>query len=99
MGARLVVVASRTDLAAHKKLFAHDHAPAASLPEAVESIKPTMLIGVSGMPATFTPEIVKLMAEFNRQPMIFALSNPTSKAECTAEQAYAWSDGRAISRW
>ena len=91
-----LVVASRTDLAAHKKLFAHDHAPAASLLEAVESIKPTMLIGVSGMPATFTEPIVRKMAQLNRAPVIFALSNPTSKAECTAEQAYTWSDGRGI---
>ena len=91
-----LVVSSRTDLAAHKQLFAHDHAPAASLLAAVESLRPTMLIGVSGMPGTFTEPVVRTMAKLNRAPVIFALSNPTSKAECTAEQAYTWSEGRAI---
>ena len=92
-----LVVKNRGDhLAAHKVPYAKDHPPVASLAEAVKLLKPTALIGVSGMPATFTQEIVKLMAEFNRRPVIFALSNPTSKAECTAEQAYTWSDGRAI---
>ncbi len=92
-----LVVKNRGDKLAHHKLpYAKDHPPVATLVEAVKLLKPTALIGVSGMPATFTEEIVKLMAEFNRQPVIFALSNPTSKAECTAEQAYTWSDGRAI---
>jgi malate dehydrogenase (oxaloacetate-decarboxylating)(NADP+) len=92
-----LVVKNRGDhLADHKLPYAKDHPPVATLAAAVRLLKPTALIGVSGMPATFTPEIVKLMAEFNRQPMVFALSNPTSKAECTAEQAYAWSEGRAI---
>ncbi len=91
-----LVVKSRTDLAEHKLPFAHDHAPVADLLAAVEAIKPTALIGVSGMPATFTEAIVKTMGHFNQRPVIFALSNPTSKAECTAEQAYTWTDGRAI---
>ena len=92
-----LVVKNRGDrLAAHKQPYAHDHAPIATLAEAVRELRPTALIGVSGMPATFTQEIVKMMTEFNPQPVIFALSNPTSKAECTAEQVYTWSDGRAI---
>ena len=91
-----LVVASRTDLAEHKRRFAHDHPGAATLLAAVEALKPTMLIGVSGMPSTFTEPVVRTMARLNPCPVIFALSNPTSKAECTAEQAYTWSDGRAI---
>jgi malate dehydrogenase (oxaloacetate-decarboxylating)(NADP+) len=91
-----LVVTSRTDLAHHKLPYAHDHAFLATLGEAVQALTPTALIGVSGMPQTFTQSIVEQMAALNQRPIVFALSNPTSKAECTAEQAYAWSDGRAI---
>lgn len=93
---RGLVVKSRTDLAHHKLPYAHEFEQMDDLLTAVEAIKPTALIGVSGQPRTFTQEIVERMAEYNEQPMIFALSNPTSKAECTAEEAYTWSDGRAI---
>ncbi len=92
-----LVVKSRLDgLASHKVPYAHDHPYVASLGEAVRLLKPTALIGVSGTPQTFTREIVGQMAADTARPIVFALSNPTSKAECTAEQAYAWSDGRAI---
>ena len=92
-----LVVRERLGKLAHHKLpYVQDHAPLTSLAEAVESIRPTALIGVSGMPATFTDEILTRMAELNERPVIFALSNPTSKAECTAEAAYRTSDGRAI---
>ena len=59
-------------------------------------MKPTVLIGAAAVPNVFTPEIIKDMASFNEQPIIFALSNPTSMAECTAEEAYTYSDGRAV---
>ena len=92
-----LVVKNRGDKLAHHKLpYALDHAPIATLAEAVNAFKPTALIGVSGMPQTFTKEIVEAMTTFNPRPIVFALSNPTSKAECTAEQAYTWSGGRAI---
>jgi len=91
-----LVVRSRKDLVAHKLPFAHDHAPARTLLEAVETLKPTALVGVSGMPQTFDEPVVRAMSRLNARPVIFALSNPTSQAECTAEQAYGWSDGRAI---
>ena len=92
----LVVRGRPGKLAHHKEPYAHDHAPLATLAEAVEAVRPTALIGVSGQPRTFTPAIIARMAEFNRRPIIFALSNPTSKAECTAEEAYRASDGRVI---
>jgi malate dehydrogenase (oxaloacetate-decarboxylating)(NADP+) len=63
---------------------------------AVETLRPTALIGASGQPDTFTPEVLQAMARFNERPIIFALSNPTSKSECTAEEAYRWTDGRAV---
>ena len=91
-----LVVRSRPGLAGHKLPFAHEHAPVATLAEAVETLRPTVLIGVSSAARAFTREIVGRMAEYNEKPVIFALSNPTSRAECTAEEAYEWSDGRAI---
>ncbi len=92
----LVVRDRLPGLAHHKISYAHDHPPVATLAEAVESLRPTALIGVSGTPSTFTEEIIARMAEINERPIIFALSNPTSKAECTATAAYQASDGRAI---
>ena len=91
-----LVTAGRTDLVEHQKPFAHDHPGGATLLDAVETLKPTVLIGVSGTPATFTEPVIRAMAKLNSRPVIFALSNPTSRAECTAEQAYTWTDGRAI---
>jgi malate dehydrogenase (oxaloacetate-decarboxylating)(NADP+) len=92
----LVVRERMANLAHHKLPYAQDHPPVATLAEAIECIRPTALIGVSGMPSTFTDEIIARMAEFNERPIIFALSNPTSKAECTAEAAYRASGGRAV---
>ncbi len=96
MDSKALVESSRTDLADHKKPFAHIHAPLTDLLSAVQAIKPTALIGVSGMPKQFTREIIEEMARINQRPVVFALSNPTSKAECSAEEAYSWSEGRAI---
>ena len=91
-----LVVQSRTDLAEHKKRFAHDHAPVGTLLDAVESLKPHAIIGVSGTPDTFTKDVLAAMAKEHTRPIVLALSNPTSKAECTALQAYAGTDGNAI---
>jgi len=91
-----LVVKSRTDLVEHKLRFAHEHAAVKDLLAAVELLKPHALVGVSGMPATFTQPVVEAMTRLNQRPIIFALSNPTSKSECTAEQAYTWTKGRAI---
>lgn len=91
-----LVIKSRTDLASHKLPYAHDHAPENNLLEAVDDLRPTAIIGVSGQGRTFTREIIEHMAKYNERPIIFALSNPTSKSECTAEEAYTYSGGRAI---
>ena len=93
---RGLVVKSRTDLAPHKQPYAHDHTPLPDLQSAIEALRPAALIGVSGQPQTFTRPVIEAMTSINARPMIFALSNPTSRAECTAEQAYQWSAGRAI---
>lgn len=91
-----LVVKSRDNLQDHKLAYAHDHEFLPDLMSAVEALKPTALIGVSGQPQTFTQPIVEQMARINERPIIFALSNPTSKAECTAEQTYTWTQGKAI---
>jgi malate dehydrogenase (oxaloacetate-decarboxylating)(NADP+) len=91
-----LVVQTREDLAEHKLAYAHDHPFVADLASAVEDLEPSALIGVSGQPSTFTQSVLETMAELNPRPIVFALSNPTSKAECTAEQAYRWTQGRAV---
>jgi malate dehydrogenase (oxaloacetate-decarboxylating)(NADP+) len=91
-----LVVRGRDNLTPHKLPYAHQHAGCPDLLSAVESLRPTILIGVSGMPRSFTRPVLEAMARLNPRPVVFALSNPTSKAECTAEEAYAWTEGRAI---
>jgi malate dehydrogenase (oxaloacetate-decarboxylating)(NADP+) len=91
-----LVVAGRTGLSEIKRRYAHEHPPAAELSEAIRALRPTGLIGVAGQPRLFTRSVLEAMAEVNKQPLVFALSNPTSQAECTAEQAYRWTGGRAV---
>ncbi|XP_049373518.1 NADP-dependent malic enzyme-like isoform X1 [Solanum verrucosum] len=92
-----LIVSSRVESLQHfKKPWAHDHEPVKELIDAVKAIKPTVLIGTSGVGKTFTKEVVEAMASLNPKPLIMALSNPTSQAECTAEEAYTWSKGHAI---
>ncbi|MHA1549570.1 MAG: NAD-dependent malic enzyme [Alphaproteobacteria bacterium] len=90
-----LLVATRDDLQVHNLPYARDGA-AMDFLDALDDIKPHVLIGATGAPGTFTQEVVARMARHTERPAIFALSNPTSRAECTAEQAYAWSHGRAI---
>ena len=90
-----LLVAGRNDLMPHNIPYAHE-GPQLGFVEAIREIKPHILIGATGAPGTFTEEVVRAMVEVNEQPAIFALSNPTSRAECTAEQAYTWSDGKAF---
>ncbi len=86
----------RHDLHEHKRPYAHTHAPLADLLKIVMALKPSVLIGVCGQPRQFTKAIIEEMARRNERPIIFALSNPTSQSECTAQEAIAWSKGRAI---
>jgi len=86
----------RGGLTEHKEPFAHEHAPADTLADAVEQIRPTILVGAAAIGGAFTPAILKRMADFNDRPIIFALSNPTSKAECTAEDAYKYTEGKCV---
>uniref|UniRef100_A0A7S2L0D0 Malic enzyme n=2 Tax=Leptocylindrus danicus TaxID=163516 RepID=A0A7S2L0D0_9STRA len=93
----LVTKARLASLQHHKLNFAHDiDDDCLDLLASVQKIKPTALIGVSAKPGTFSEVVCGEMAKMNKRPVIFALSNPTSKAECTAEEAYKWTDGRAV---
>ena len=91
-----LVVAERNDLAEHKRAYAHLHRPVSGFLDAVQALKPTAIIGVGATPGLFTRDVVEEMARLNERPIVFALSNPTSKSECTAAQAYEWSAGRAL---
>jgi malate dehydrogenase (oxaloacetate-decarboxylating)(NADP+) len=87
---------TRKDLVDFQKPYAHQHAPTRDFVAAIESIKPTTIIGVSTIGGAFTQKVVESMARINDRPVILALSNPTEHAECTPEQAYTWSKGKAI---
>lgn len=91
-----LVVKSRTDLSDHKLPFAHDHEALSNPLDIVKQLRPTALIGVSGKPGTFSRAILEATAAINTRPIVFALSNPTSMAECTAEEAYRYTGGRAV---
>src|SRR5437879_7023689 len=87
---------TRTDLFDFQKPYAHRHPPTRDFVAAIESIKPTTIIGVSTVGKTFTRQVVETMSRLNDRPVIFALSNPTEHAECTPEEAYQWSKGKAL---
>jgi malate dehydrogenase (oxaloacetate-decarboxylating)(NADP+) len=91
-----LVITSRIDLAEFQQPFAQDRPPISSFVEAIRVLRPTGIIGVSAVPKLFTREVIEAMASINERPIVFPYSNPTSRSECTAEEAYRWSDGRAI---
>jgi len=91
-----LVVSSRAPLPPHKALFAHDHVFLSRLDEIVRALRPTVLVGVSGVAGAFTRTAIEAMAGCHERPLVLALSNPTSSSECTPEDAYRWSSGRAI---
>ena len=87
---------SRKDLADFQKPYAHSHAPTRDFVQAIETIKPNAIIGVSTVAKAFNQRVIEAMSRVNERPIIFPYSNPTSHSECTAEEAYRWSEGRAI---
>ena len=87
---------TRNDLTDFLKPYAHRHAPSKDFVDAIESLKPTAIIGVSTVGKAFNQRVIEAMARINRRPIIFACSNPTSHSECSAEEAYRWSEGRAL---
>jgi malate dehydrogenase (oxaloacetate-decarboxylating)(NADP+) len=91
-----LLVTERADLGEFQKPFAQDRAPVSTFVGAIEALRPTGIIGVSAVPKLFTREVIEAMARINERPIIFPYSNPTSRSECTAEEAYRWSDGRAV---
>jgi malate dehydrogenase (oxaloacetate-decarboxylating)(NADP+) len=93
---RGLVVKSRADLNEEKRQYALDHAPVGDLLAAVKALRPTAIVGVAAVGGTFTGEVLREMARINERPIVFALSNPTSKSECTAEEAYRHTGGRAL---
>ena len=93
---RGLVVKGRAELVEHKLPYAHEHAPIGDFLTAIRTIKPTAIIGVAATGGTFTGAVLQAMSELNERPIVFALSNPTSKSECTAEEAYRHTQGRAL---
>ncbi|KAM7119559.1 NADP-dependent malic enzyme [Ciconia maguari] len=91
-----LIVKGRASLTPEKQRFAHEHGEMKNLEDIVKDIKPSVLIGVAAIGGAFTKQILQDMAALNKRPIIFALSNPTSKAECTAEQCYKYTEGRGI---
>lgn len=96
MDSKGLVCKSRDNLQPHKVAFAHDVPYQPDLMSAIEAIRPTVLVGVSTIAGAFTEEVVKKMAAINARPLIMPLSNPTSMAECTFEQAVSWTDGKVV---
>jgi len=91
-----LVTADRETLHDYQRPFAQRHAPIADFVAAIETLRPTAIIGLSTVGGAFDRRVIEAMARVNVRPMVFAYSNPTSRSECTAEQAYTWSAGRAV---
>jgi malate dehydrogenase (oxaloacetate-decarboxylating)(NADP+) len=87
---------SRKDLFDFQVPYAHSHAPSKDFVAVIESLKPNAIIGVSTTGRAFTQQVVETMSRINDRPIVFALSNPTDHAECSAEDAYKWSKGKAL---
>jgi len=97
---RGLITKNRGDtLQEHKVPYARDDngdVQIKDLVDVVRYVKPHAIIGLSGIPRAFSEEVISQMNDYSETPIVFALSNPTNKAECTAEQAYTWTKGKAI---
>ena len=91
-----LVVSSRKNLSRDKLPFAHEYYEKKDLSDIIQAIRPTALIGISGQANAFSKNILELMKDINDYPLVFALSNPTSSSECTAENAYKWTRGKCL---
>jgi malate dehydrogenase (oxaloacetate-decarboxylating)(NADP+) len=91
-----LIESTRTSLADYQRSYAHPHLPITAFSAAIESIRPSIIIGASTAAKAFDHRVIEAMTRINKRPIILALSNSTSLSECTAEEAYAWSNGRAI---
>jgi len=91
-----LLTTSRTDLGDFQRPFALEHGPVATFADAVKTFRPNAIIGVSTVPKLFNQQVIEAMSEVNERPIIFPYSNPTSRSECTAEEAYRWSKGKAV---
>jgi len=91
-----LIESTRGDLSDVQRPYAHHHAPTADFVAAIESLKPNAIIGVSTAAHAFDQRVIEAMTRINQRPIIFALSNPTSRSECSADEAYRWSEGRAV---
>ncbi len=87
---------SRSDLLEFQKPYAHPQKRTTDFVAAIELIQPTAIIGVSTVAKAFNRAVIEAMARINQRPIVFPFSNPTSHSECTAEEAYTWSGGRAV---
>ncbi|MFK7856441.1 MAG: NAD-dependent malic enzyme [Granulosicoccus sp.] len=96
MDSKGLVVEGRDRVKPHAQIYAHAHPGAATIADAVLALEPTVLIGATGQAGIFDRTVVEAMTAVNEQPVIFALSNPTSRSESTAYDVYQWSAGKAI---
>jgi malic enzyme len=87
----------RTDLDVRQRCYVKsDLKDRLSLEDVVEQVKPTVILGLTGVPGVFSEKAIRTMAKYQEKPIVFPLSNPDTRAECTAEEAFKWTDGRAI---
>ena len=96
MDSKGLIVKGRDALKPHTLVFAHEHEPISCIATAIDSLQPTVLIGATGRRGIFDQPVIEAMSRANERPVVFALSNPTSRSEATAEEVYGWSNGRAI---
>ena len=96
MDSKGLIVKGRDGLKPYAVAFAHEHDPMTGIANVIDSLQPTVLIGATGQRGIFDREVIEAMARANKRPVVFALSNPTSRSEATAEEVYEWSEGRAV---